>query len=342
MQRAPYTLAYIADTIGADWKGDADCAVESVASIQTAQQGQLCYVRDKKYEHYIKDTKASVILMKSECADQYSGNVILSEQPELTFARIAALFKTPLECCAEIHSSAVIGEDCQIAKDVSVGAHCVIGDLVEIAEGTIIQPGTIIGNRVKIGVNCVLHARVTLYPDVVLGNKVVLHSGAVIGADGFGLTKDENGAWLNVPQLGSVVLHDNVEVGANTCIDRGAIENTVLERGVRLDNQIQVGHNVRIGEYTAIAACTGIAGSVTIGKHCIIAGAVGIAGHLKITDNVVIMGMSTVMSSITEPGYYASTPVLLQRSSWMKNSVLGRKLPDLFKRVKKLEKQNND
>ena len=343
MSTVSYTVAQLAQKLNADWTGNPDCVIAGLAPIKTAQASQLSFVANKKFLRYLQDSKAAAILMTKEMAENFSGNAIVTTQPELAFARIAALFKKPLGRHPGIHPSAVIGEGCEIAEGVSIGANCVVGDSVSIASDTIIQPGTVIGDRVRIGSSCVLHANVTLYHDVVLGNQVVLHSGVVVGADGFGLTRDEQGDWVTVPQLGSVIIHDKVEIGANSCIDRGAIDDTVLSEGVRIDNLVQIAHNVKIGAHTAIAAQTAIAGSVEVGKHCVIAGQVGISGHIAITDQVVLTAKTGVMASIQKPGVYSSGgPALFDHNDYLKTWAHFRKLVQLNRRVKKLEKKNHD
>jgi UDP-3-O-[3-hydroxymyristoyl] glucosamine N-acyltransferase len=256
----------------------------------------------------------------------------------VAFAYVAGWLYADDAIPAGIHSSATIDPDCQIHKTASVAAQCVVEAGAVIGAECHIGPGCVIGKDVKIAEHTRLLANVTIYHGSQIGKRVILHSGVVIGADGFGLANDD-GRWVKVPQVGKVVLGDDVEVGANTTIDRGAIDDTVIGAGVKLDNLIQVGHNVHIGDHTAIAACTAVAGSTHIGKGCAIGGCVGIVGHLEIADNVTITGMSHVSQSIPEAGVYSSGTPLEKNAQWHRNFIRLKQLDDMSRRLKKLEKQ---
>jgi UDP-3-O-[3-hydroxymyristoyl] glucosamine N-acyltransferase len=240
-----------------------------------------------------------------------------------------------------IHKTAVIGNDCIIDSSAYVGANCVLGNNVKLGKNVRIDPGCLISDDVTIGSDTHLFSGVTLYHKVTIGERCRLHSGVVIGSDGFGNANDK-GRWCKIYQLGSTIIGNDVEIGANTAIDRGAIGNTVIEDGVKLDNLIQIGHNVRIGAHTAIAGCTGIAGSTEIGKHCMIGGAVGIAGHLKITDGVILAGKSAVGQSITKPGLYASGFPVISARDWWRVVLRVTHIEDLVKRIRELEKNINE
>jgi UDP-3-O-[3-hydroxymyristoyl] glucosamine N-acyltransferase len=245
--------------------------------------------------------------------------VLITRNPYLIYARIAQLFDCRSLPEKGIHPTALLGKNCDIHPTARIGAYCVIG------------------NGCTIGADTCLWPQVTLYEGTKLGERVIIHSGAVLGSDGFGNAR-EGAKWVKVPQLGNLCIGNDVEIGANTTIDRGSLEDTIIEDGVRLDNQIQIAHNVHIGAHTAIAACVGIAGSAKIGKNCLIGGAVGIGGHVTICDGVIITAMSGVSKSITQPGIYSSATIIQKNLAWRKMTVRLRYLDKLFERVENLEK----
>src|SRR5690606_5423722 len=237
-----------------------------------------------------------------------------------------------------IHATAVIAASAALGDDVAIGAHCVIGEGVSIGAGTAIGSGSVIGENSVIGSGCIIHSNVTLYHAIRIGDDCVIHSGAVIGADGFGFAPGPQG-WEKIAQLGSVHIGRGVEIGANTTIDRGALEDTTIGDGAIIDNLCQIAHNVRIGEGTAIAGCVGIAGSAVIGAHCMIGGGAGIAGHLTIADGVQIQGRARIIGSIDKPGSYTSGTGMMETGLWRKNAVRFGQLDELYRRVVELEKQ---
>jgi len=320
-----YTISELAERIGAEVHGDGACEITGVASLAAAKSGELSFLLNAPYRRFLSDTKASAVVLTADELSHCSVNAIVTKNPELGFAKLLTLFEKKPGVKVGNHSTAIIGDSCQIDPSVSLGAHCVIGDNVSIGPNTVISSGCNIGDGVTIGSDCYCYPNVTLYHDVQLKNNVRVHSGTVIGSDGFGLTND-NGKWVKIPQVGSVVIHDNVEIGANTTIDRGALENTVLEEGVKVDNQVQVAHNVRIGAHTVIAGCTGIAGSADIGKHCMIGGGVCINGHITIADQVIITGMAMVLKSIPEAGVYSSGTGIQKNREWLRSVVRFRQL----------------
>ncbi|MGB6976126.1 MAG: UDP-3-O-(3-hydroxymyristoyl)glucosamine N-acyltransferase, partial [Gammaproteobacteria bacterium] len=301
------------------------------------QPGQLSFLGNARYRRHLLTTKASAVILTAKEAANCSTAALIVDDPYLAYAKAATLFQRIPVAYAGKHPTAIIGQGCQIDKSVSVGAQCVIGNQVKIGANSIIEPGTIIGDEAIIGTDCHLWSRVSLYYRVQIGNRVVIHSGAVLGADGFGLT-NEQGVWHRIPQLGGVVIGDEVEIGANTTIDRGALEDTIIEQGVKLDNLIQVAHNVHIGAHTAIAACVAIGGSTKIGKYCMIGGGATISGHLEITDSVIIIGTAVVSKSISEPGIYSSGTGLMPHREAIKCAARYRQLDDIVKRLKQLEK----
>jgi len=324
--------------ISARLVGDENCAIVRVAGLLQAGQGDITFLNNPRFKSLLNDVEASAIIVKATDSDQLSTNHIIVENPHVAYAHVAGWLYTTNDAEAGIHSSAVIAASSHIHTTASIGPLCVIEADVVIGAGCQIGPGCIIGQGVEIAENSRLLANVTVCHGANIGCRVILHPGVVIGADGFGLANND-GRWVKVPQIGGVVLSDDVEVGANTTIDRGAIEDTKIGRGVKLDNQIQIGHNVHIGEHTAIAACTAVAGSTHIGQHCAIGGCVGIVGHLEITDNVTITGMSHVSQSITETGVYSSGTPLETSSQWHRNFVRMKQLDDMVRRLKKLENQ---
>ena len=306
-------LQQLAKELKLEFLGDAGLVVNGVASPKSAVAGELCFILDQKYLGDINASNCSAVILTAELAGDVSNkSLLLSDNPEYSFVEaVKALgIESQAKDIDDIHPTAVVADSARLGEGVTVGALVVIEDDVEVGSGTSIGAGSIIEQSAKIGSQCHLHSRVTLGSAVKLGDRCILHSGVVIGSDGFGLVMHEQ-RWEKIPQLGSVVIGDDVEIGANTTVDRGALDDTIIERGCKLDNQIQVAHNVRIGAHTAIAACVGIAGSASIGCHCKISGAAVVLGHLTVTDNVTITAMSLVTKDIKEPGVYSSgTPLL--------------------------------
>ena len=335
-----YSIKQIAELIGAEIVGDDTGSVSSLAPLHKATNEQLSYLALAKYKKHLSETNAAAVIVSPEFKDACGVTALVVDNPEFAFSQVAALFEHRVSFPACIHATAVVGDGCRIDSSVAIAANCVIGNNVAIGENTVIHPGVVIEEGSVIGKNCCFYPNVTIYHDVVIGDEVILHAGAVIGSDGFSFT-NKHGQWLRIPQLGSVKIEDRVNIGANTCIDRGAMDDTIIREGVKIDNQVHIAHNVEVGAHTAMAACVGIAGSTKIGKHCMLAGAVGVSGHLSIADGVIITSMSGVMSSITEPGMYSSTPVLQTNRKWRKTAVAYRKLDELTKKVIKLEKESH-
>jgi UDP-3-O-[3-hydroxymyristoyl] glucosamine N-acyltransferase len=338
MRQAEKTLAELAAVVNAILRGDQNCVITSIGPLQSAKAGQITFLDNPKYRQYLSNTQASAVILSEMNADFCSVNALIVKNPYLAYAKIAAIFaEYPKPIISGTHQTAIIGQDCQIDPTVNIGAHVVIGNHVIIGRNTQIDSGCVIGDDCQIGSDCHLWANVTLYYRAKLGNRVVVHSGTVIGSDGFGFAHHQGG-WYKVPQLGSVVICDDVDIGANTVIDRGALEDTLIEKGVILDNLIQIAHNVHIGEYTAVAGCTGIAGSAEIGKHCMIGGGSSINGHIKITDDVMLTGTTTVNNSIKEPGIYSSGIPAMKNEQWRKNAIRFRQLDQMAKKLNSLEK----
>ena len=335
---ATFTAAGLAQRFGLDVVGDGNVAIEGVATLATAKPGQLGFLANPRYRQQLASTEASVVVMRADDATDAPMTALIARDPYATFARIAALFEPVAEQPPGIHPSAVIAPEAVIDPGAHIGPFVTIGARSHVGAGAVIGPGCVIGEDCVIGAGSMLVARVTLVTRVRLGQRVRIHPGAVLGADGFGLAMDE-GRWLKVPQLGGVRVGDDCEIGANTCIDRGALEDTVLEEDVRLDNQIQVGHNVHIGAHTAMAGCSAVAGSAKIGRYCLIGGAAGVLGHLEITDQVMITAMSLVTHSIREPGEYSSGTPLMDNRSWRKSAARFKQLDKLFRGMRGGEKE---
>lgn len=332
------TLGELAKKIDAELKGDADCVITGIAALQSAQSGHLSFLNNTKYRHYLSNTQASAVILTEADFSLCSTNALVVEDPYYAYAQLAKEFSEEVNMPSGIHASAVVGKGCQIDSTVSIGANVVIGDRVRIGANTQISSGCVIGDDCSIDQDSFLWANVTLYYAVRLGARALIHSGAIIGSDGFGFA-NHKGVWHKVPQLGTVIVEDDVEIGANTTIDRGAIDNTIIEKGVKLDNQIQVAHNVQIGAHTAIAGCVAIAGSTKIGKYCMIGGGSCINGHIEIADGVMLTGMSMITHSIKERGVYSSGTGFMENRKWHKNVIRFRHLDELARRVQDIIKE---
>ena len=338
-----YSIRELAREIGVDVLGKGDDEVTHVADLEDSIIGSLSFAASKQYLDKLKLTKATAVIVPESLASHCPATALVSNNPYLSFARAAKLLHPEDELIAGIHPSAVIHDDCEMADNVYIGPNVVISAKCTIGKNSYIGPGTIITAPSFIGASSRLIARVCIVGPTIMGERVIIHPGAVIASDGFGLAND-NGVWEKIPQLGRVVLGDDVEIGANTTIDRGALKDTIIEQGAKLDNQIQIAHNVVIGAHSAIAGCTGIAGSTVIGKHCAIGAAAGIQGHIKIADGVQISLMTKIGKSITEPGLYSSGTTAQDNKSWLRNAARFKDLDALFKRVndtiKKLERMD--
>jgi UDP-3-O-[3-hydroxymyristoyl] glucosamine N-acyltransferase len=333
-----YTLGELAEHVSGTVKGDASCEIEGVGTLHNADSSQISFLTNPSYRKQLAFSKAGAVIMSASDAEKCSLNAVVSNNPYAAYAKIAALLSPAEKFTAGIHPEAHIAIDTNISTTASIAAGVIIESGVTLADSVRIGPGCVLQENVKIGANSVLTANVTVVHDCDIGERNIIHPGVVIGADGFGQAM-ENGNWIKVPQLGRVVIGDDVEIGANTTIDRGAIEDTVIEDNVKLDNQIQIAHNVKIGAHTAIAGCTAIAGSTNIGKHCRIAGMVGIVGHLEIADNVTVTAKSLVSGSIKKAGVYSAGTPLEPSQQWRKNTIRFKHLDDMAKRLNALEKQ---
>ncbi len=332
-------LAELAERFDQELRGDGSHEVCGVGTLRDAGPDQLSFLSNKAYRKELSATGAGAVVLHPDDADDCPSNCLLSGDPYLAYARIAALFDTRPRARPGIHPAATVDASAVLGAGVHVGAGTVIGADCVIGNGSSIGPGCVIADGSRLGEGCALSPNVTVMDGVTIGQRVIVHSGAVIGSDGFGIAFAGD-HWEKVPQLGGVVIGDDCEIGANTCIDRGAIEDTVLEEDVRLDNLVQVGHNVRIGAHTAMAGCAGVAGSTRIGRGCLIGGGVGIVGHIEIADGVTITALSAVSKSITEPNStWGSTVSARPMRDWQRSLARLNTLDRLTRRVRALEKE---
>ncbi|TAH46998.1 MAG: UDP-3-O-(3-hydroxymyristoyl)glucosamine N-acyltransferase [Betaproteobacteria bacterium] len=331
-----FRLDELVARLGGELVGDGSIAVRRVATLDQAGEGDLAFLANPKYLSRLKASQAAAVIVAHKARDAVTDRPrIVTDDPYLYYARVSALFNPPPAPVAGVHALAVVSSP--VPASVQVDAGAVVGADVIIGERVVIGAGCSVGEGVRIGAGTRLAPRVVVYAGTVIGENCIVHSGAVIGSDGFGFAREKNGRWVKIPQMGRVVIGDDVEIGANTTIDRGALDDTVIGRGAKLDNQIQIAHNVQIGEDTAIAGCVGIAGSTTIGARCMIAGGVGIAGHLTIVDDVVVSAATVVVKSIHKPGVYTSTLPLQSHADWVKNFSHLRHLDALADRIRALE-----
>lgn len=337
MVNTGYSLGDIVSELGGELIGDAGIRVYRLASLAHAQEGQITFVSNNKYLSQLSHTKASAVIVSPACRDATQTPRIVTDNPYAYFARLSGLMNPVPVLDAGRNPSCVVDASAVIAPTCSIGAHVVIGKNVKLADNVVVGAGTVIEPGVTIGENTRIAANVVIYHDCIVGRNCVIASGAVIGADGFGYA-EENRRWVKIPQVGLVVIEDDVEIGANTTIDRGALDDTVIEQGVKLDNLIQIGHNCRIGAHTVIAGCVGIAGSARIGKHCKIGGAAMILGHLEIADDVTISPGTMITRSLTRSDTYTALMPFHVHEQWLKTAANVRRLGELTERVKQLEK----
>ena len=330
-------LGVLAVRHGCELRGDPATVVDRVATLSGARSGALAFLANPQYRSQLPATQAAAVVLGAEDAAACPVPCLVSANPYLTYARIAAELHPPAPLRPGVAPGVHVAEGCAVPGSCQVDAGAVLGTGAVIGERAFIGANAVVGAACEVGDDTRLMAGAVLYERVRIGCRCLIHSGVVIGADGFGIAREPTGAWTKVPQLGAVVIGDDVEVGANTTIDRGAIEDTVIGDGVKLDNQIQVGHNVLIGRHTAIAGMVGIAGSTHIGARCIIGGAAAINGHISITDDVVIGGGTQVTHSIDRPGVYGGAIPADEAGRWRKNAVRFGQLDELARRLQKLE-----
>ncbi len=329
-------LSQLATQIGARLVGtSSDLSIVGIATLKTAKENEVSFFTNHLYRNDLVKTHAAAIIIADKDSHYCTSPMLIMSNPYVGYAKAVNLLNPPKPIEIGIHPTAWLSPTAQVDARVSIGAHAVIEADTVIHQDVSIGAGCVIGKNVAIDEGCRLMANVTICADSQLGKRVLIHPGAVIGADGFGLAND-NGVWIKIPQLGCVVIGDDVEIGANTTIDRGALENTVINQGVKLDNQVQIAHNVHIGEHTAIAGCVGIAGSTRIGRYCTIAGGVGIVGHIELVDHVHVTGGSIVLQSILTPGVYSSGTPLQTNTRWRRNYHRFKQLDEIAKHLQTL------
>lgn len=331
-------LKKLAEHVGGYVVGDEGCLIERVATLKNAKAGDISFLTNLKYQNELQATKASAVILNEKHAKICAGNALVVDNPHPAYAKIAQLLYPDEHLAQGIHPTAIIEDGCQIDPTAWVGPYTVVKSGTVIQAGSHIGPSCYIGEGAHIGKACKLVANVTVMHRCRLADRVLLHPGVVVGADGFGQAYDD-GKWIKVPHVGTVQIANDVEIGANTTIDRGTIEDTIIGEGVKIDNLVQIAHNVRIGKNTVMAGCSAIAGSTTVGENCAIAGQVGIVGHISIADNVTITARSCVLQSISEPGVYSSATPLEPNKRWHKNFARMKQLDEMARRIKALEKE---
>jgi UDP-3-O-[3-hydroxymyristoyl] glucosamine N-acyltransferase len=331
-----YTLAEIAGRLGGQVLGDAQVIIRQISTLERAKPDQISFLTNSKYRAKLATTEAGAVILGDADAQATDLPRIISQNPYAYFAKVSALLNPEADVTPGVHPSVAVGAGAQIDPSACIAANAVIGEGAVIGAGTVIGEGCFVGANTTVGCGVRLYPRVVIYHDCVIGDQLIAHSGVVIGSDGFGFAMEE-GRWIKIPQIGRVIIGNDVEIGANTTIDRGALDDTVIEEGVKLDNQIQIAHNVRIGAHTVIAGCVGIAGSATIGRRCQIGGSAGILGHLTIADDVAIASFTLIGKSIAESGSYAGIFPFARTEDWRRNAVHLRHLDAMSKRIKKVE-----
>lgn len=331
------TLQTIADRFGCELRGDGSCRVDHVAPLVTADPQAVTFLANPKFLQSLPETRAGAVILAADHAKACPTNCLITANPYATYARVAAWLHPPPPVEPGTHESAVVAADAQIDAGASIGALSVIESGAVIGPRSRIAAGTVVGAGVRIGADTRIAENVSLGQRVRIGDRCIVHAGAVIGADGFGFAPDDGG-WVKIPQLGSVWIGDDVEVGANTTIDRGTMDDTVIANGVKLDNLVQVAHNVHIGEHSLMAAMSGAAGSTIIGKRCLIGGGVVMINHITLCDDVLVLFRSVVTKSIRKPGTYSGTLPAEEASSWRRQVARFRQLDKLAAQVRALEK----
>jgi len=335
----PISLGELATRFGCELIGDPDVMIDDVAALGNAGRGSLSFLSSPKFKSQLASTKAAAVILRPEDIDECPTASLVTDNPYASYARMAAVIRPSPGVEPGVHPSAVVAASATVAESACIGPNAVVEDGATIGEQSFIGAGCFVGPDCAIGSDCHLHANVTFVRQVSVGDRCIFHSGAVVGSDGFGNARTPDG-WVKIPQLGGVRIGNDVEIGSCTTIDCGAIDDTIIADGARLDNQIQIGHNVLIGEHTAMAAGVAVAGSVRIGKRCLLAGMVGVTGHISICDDVVINGKGMVSKDITKPGVYASNFPIEPAGDWNRQVARVRRLAKLAERVGKLEKDS--
>ncbi len=333
-----HRLGEIAQRFGCTLYGDPDYPIEGVHTLEDAGPGQISFLANRKYRHLLDQTRAGAVVLHPQQKPHRPGNWLTHDNPYATFARIAALFEQAHPLPVGIHPTAVVDPSASIHPEAAIGPYAVIGPEVHIGPGCVIHAHCVIQHHCRLEAQCTLHPHVTLYPRCRLGRSVVIHASTVIGSDGFGYAPDQ-GCWVKIPQLGGVDIGDDCEIGAGTTIDRGALDDTRIGEGSKLDNQIQIAHNVQVGRHTVMAGCSAISGSSSVGDHCQIGGGAGLAGHLRVNDHVTITGMTLVSHDIREAGVYSSGVTQQEARQWRRNLARLHHLDELARKLRRLEQR---
>ncbi|MDC9590783.1 UDP-3-O-(3-hydroxymyristoyl)glucosamine N-acyltransferase [Xenorhabdus sp. XENO-10] len=331
-------LADLAQQLNAQLQGDGDIVITGIAPMNSANNEQITFLSDSRYTDKLSACQAAAVVLREADLLHCKVAALIVDDPYLAYARMAQIMDTTPKAAQDIHPSAVISSETVLGKNVAIGANAVIESGVVLGDNTIVGAGCFIGKNARIGAGTRLWANVSVYHNVEIGESCLIQSGTVIGSDGFGYA-NESGNWIKIPQIGTVIIGDRVEIGACTTIDRGALDNTVIGNGVIIDNQCQIAHNVTIGDNTAIAGGVVMAGSLKIGRYCMIGGASVINGHIEICDKVSLTGMSMVIRPITEPGVYSSGIPLQPNKVWRKTAALVMSINEMNKRLKSVERQ---
>ncbi len=331
-----FTVGELATIIDAKLQGNKDQIIHGLATLQQADSGQLSFLANPTFKKYLSTTQASAVILREQDSEGFEGNALIIDNPYLAYARLTALFN-PVQHSIGIHPSASIDDSVQLGDKLSIGANVVIGADAVIGDNCVIGAGVVIGEGSSIGANSFFYPNVSVYHNVHMGEACIVHSGVVVGSDGFGFAPDGEKR-VKIHQLGGVRIGNDVELGAGTCIDRGALDDTVLGDGVKTDNLVHIAHNVKIGNNTVMCGCSGVAGSSTIGNNCVIAGAVGIINHVTIVDDVTVTAGTLVTKSIKEPGVYSSGTPMMLNADWRKNAATFARLHGMYQNLKKLEK----
>jgi len=331
-------LQEIVTRFGGELLGSPETDVTRIVPLERAGVGDLAFVSSAKQAWRLETTAAGAVILGPELRDATARPRIVCANPYAYFARVSAVLHPAPAHAAGVHAAAVVTPGAKVDASASVAAGAWVGEGACVGARSVIESGARVGAGARIGEDCHLYPNAVVYHGCVLGNRVALHGGAVIGADGFGLAPDE-GRWVKIPQIGRVVIGDDVEIGANSTVDRGTLDDTVIEEGVKIDNQVQIGHNCRIGAHTAIAACVGVAGSTRVGRRCRIAGAAMIQGHIEICDDVTISAATAIMKSIREPGTYTSIYPFQEHRAWIRNAAHLRHMDSLVEKIKAIEKR---
>lgn len=340
-QSGSFTLGELAELVGAEVAGDPSRIISGVGSLTGATEAQISHLSSATYRAQLETTQAGAVILAPDDADRWSGDALLTDNPYLAFARITQKFEVLPAIDKGVHERAVVAASAEVSPEASVGPGAVIGERTTLGPGVRVHAGASVGDDCTLAADVVIMPNAVIYADVRLGARTIIHSGAIIGGDGFGFTPNGKGELVAIAQLGGVTIGADVSVGASSAIDRGALDDTVIEDGVKIDNQVQIGHNCHVGAHTIICGCVGIAGSSKIGRHVVLAGGAGVGGDhpVEICDQVVLSATTVATSSITEPGIYSGGVLHSPTRQWKRNALRLLKLDDLFRRVTSLEKR---